>query len=143
MMSLGIAAGLATGADRIDWLQAVIDLLFLLIFFRVLLQIFKVSIRYKQTVIAVAGCKAMFSAIFIPLNYMTAQVIGFGDMVDVGAQNSAFGAVLALFYLTCFIWLLRVFGHILMSALEVRLSFAIGISLLYMMSSLVVSLSVA
>lgn len=142
MMSLGVAASLATGVDKIDWLQVLIDLLFLLAFFRVVLLVFRMPQRYKQTIIAIVGCRAIFSGIFIPLNYMTAQAIGFGEMAQVDASSPAFGAVLALFYLACFIWLLRVFGHILVSALEVRLSVAIAISLLYMMSSLFVSLLV-
>ena len=143
MMSMGIAASLAAGVDEVDWPQVLIDLLFLLAFFRVVLSVFRMPQRYKQTVIAIVGCRALFSGIFIPLNYIAAQVIGFGEMAQGDAQDSAFSTVLALVYLAFFIWLLRVFGHILVSALEVRLSVAIVISLLYMMGSLFVSLLVS
>ena len=140
MVFMGALSALAIGVAEVNPLEAVVDLAFLLVFLKVILWLFRFPNRFTQTAIAVTGSTALFSVLFIPLNFMAANIMGFGE--PAGAQSSPAGAVLALVYLALFIWMLRVLGHIFFHALEVRLPFALGIALLYLMSSLFVSLLV-
>jgi len=142
MLTMGILSALASGLADINLLEAFVDLFFLLVFLKILLYLFRFPMRFTQTATAITGTIAMFSVLFIPLNFVAADIIGFGENTQSEMQSSPIGAVLALIYLALFIWMLRVLGHIFKHALEVRLFFAIGIALLYLMSSLFVSLMV-
>ena len=142
MVSMGILSALATGLTSVNLLETVVDLFFLLLFLKVLLRLFRFPVRFTQTAIAITGSIAMFSVLFIPLNFVAADIIGLGENTQNQMQSSPAGAVLALIYLALFIWMLRVLGHIFSHALEVRLSFAIGIAMFYLMSSLFVSLTI-
>ena len=142
MVFMGALSALAIGVAEVNPLEAVVDLAFLLLFLKVLLLLFRFPNRFTQTAIAMTGSTALFSALFIPLNFMAANIIGFGEQASGAAQSSPAGAVIALVYLALFIWMLRVLGHIFFHALEVRLPFALGIAMLYLMSSLFVSLLV-
>ena len=142
MIAMGILSALATGLTHVNLMEVVVDLFFLLGFLKVLLWLFRFPMRFTQTAIAITGSVALFSVLFIPLNFVAADLIGFGAEAQPQVQSSPAGAVLALVYLTLFIWMLRVLGHIFCHALEVRLSFAIGIAMLYLMSSLFVSLMI-
>ena len=142
MVAMGMLSAFATGLTHVNLLEIVVDLIFLLGFLKVLLLLFRFPTRFTQTATAVTGSIALFSVLFIPLNFVAADLIGFGENAQTQMQNSPAGAVLALIYLTLFLWMLRVLGHIFLHALEVRLSFAIGIAMLYLMSSLFVSLTV-
>lgn len=140
MVAMGMLSALATGLTHVNLLEVTVDLFFLLGFLKVLLWLFRFPMRFTQTAIAVTGSVALFSVLFIPLNFVAADIIGFGEQAQPPMQSSPAGAVLALIYLALFIWMLRVLGHIFLHALEVRLSFAIGIAMLYLISSLFVSL---
>ena len=140
MVAMGVLSAQATGLAEVNLWETFVDLLFLLGFLKVLLILFRFPMRFTQTGIAMTGCIAMFSVFFIPLNFAAASMIGFGGDTQADMQSSPGGAMLALIYLALFFWMLRVLGHIFMHALEVRLSFALGIALLYLMSSLFVSL---
>ena len=146
MVSMGILSGLATGLAEVNLLETFVDLFFLLAFLKVLLWLFRFPMRFTQTATAITGSIALFSVLFIPLNFVAADFIGFNGglngEVESQMQSSPAGAVIALIYLALFIWMLRVLGHIFLHALEVRLPFAIGIAMLYLMSSLFVSLTV-
>ena len=142
MVSMGILSGLATGLTEVNLLETFVDLFFLLAFLKVLLWLFRFPMRFTQTATAITGSIALFSVLFIPLNFIATDFIGFNGEVQSEMQSSPAGAVIALIYLALFIWMLRVLGHIFLHALEVRLPFAIGIAMLYLMSSLFVSLTV-
>ena len=142
MLCMGALSALAIGVTRVNPLEAIVDLIFLLAFLKVLLWLFRFPNRFTQTAIAITGSTALFSVLFIPLNFMAASIVGFGEQASATAQSSPAGAVIALVYLALFIWMLRVLGHIFYHALEVRLPFALGIAMLYLMSSLFVSLMV-
>ncbi len=142
MVAMGILSGLATGLAEVNLLETVVDLFFLLAFLKVMLWLFRFPTRFTQTAIAITGSIALFSVLFIPLNFVAADLVGFGGEAQSEMQSSPAGAVIALVYLALFIWMLRVLGHIFLHALEVRLPFAIGIAMLYLMSSLFVSLMV-
>ncbi|MDD9806227.1 MAG: hypothetical protein OXU83_06525 [Gammaproteobacteria bacterium] len=134
-----VSAKLANVPERM-WIDAGVELAFTLVFVYVLLLLFRCPERFPQTMTALAGISALFNVILMPLNYLAVQM-SFGE-APAGVSTPPFSAVMALVYLGIFIWIVRVIGHIMLHALEVRLSFAVGIALLYMAGNLVLSLSI-
>ena len=134
-----LSARLANVPDRM-WIDAAVELVFTLAFVYVLLLLFRFPERFPQTMTALAGSNTLFNVILMPLNYFAVQ-LSF-DAAPAGASTPPFSAMMALVYLAVFIWIVRVTGHILLHTLEVRLSFAIGIALLYMAGNLALSLSI-
>lgn len=134
-----VSSKLANVPDRM-WVDAAVELAFTLVFVYVLLLLFRCPERFSQTMTALAGSSALFNVILMPLNYLAVQM-SFGEAPE-GASTQPFSAVMALVYLGVFIWIVRVIGHIMLHALEVRLSFAVGIALLYMAGNLVLALSI-
>ena len=116
-------------------LPAVIDVLFLAAFVKVILALFRFPMRFMQTFTAFAGIHAGFGLAFAPLHYLNMHYV-------IGAREAAMqglvGAI-AFAYLALFVWSLRVMGHIFVHALETRLPFAIGIALLYLVGNFIVS----
>ena len=134
-----VSAQVAGVSDRV-WLDVAAELAFLLVFVYIVLALFRFPERFVQSAIAMTGSAALFNAILIPLNYFAVRM-GFGTGEQAGAAAPP-GAMLALVYLAVFVWIVRVIGHILRHALEVRTAFAVGIALLYMAGSLVLSLAI-
>lgn len=109
-------------------LYSIADVAFLVLFVKVILLVFRFSSRFPQVFCAAVGVDIGFNLLFLPLQYLT---IMYGT--DTGEDAiSGFSAVLTFIYIAMFIWLVRVLGNIFLHALEVRLSFAIGITLLYL-----------
>ena len=143
MIAMGVLSGLATGLTEVNLLETIVDLFFLLAFLKVILWLFRFPVRFTQTAIAITGSIALFSVFVYTVELrLPPTLLVFGGEAQSEMQSSPAGAVIALVYLALFIWMLRVLGHIFLHALEVRLPFAIGIAMLYLMSSLFVSLMV-
>ena len=140
MIAMGVLYSFASGVEPINRLEVFVDLIFLMLFLKVLLHLFRYSARFTQTAISITGALALFSVLFIPISFLAVHLAGFGGEAQDEMQQSPLGAVLAIFYIMLIMWLIRVLAHIFMYALEVRISFAMGIAILYFTSGLLVKL---
>lgn len=113
--------------------QSIFEIIFLVVFIKAMLLLFNFPVRFPQVFCAIAGVNIGFSFLFIPIQYLTITY-GLGAGED---MNSGMSPILAIVYIAMFVWLVRAIGNIFMHALELRLSFAVGITLLYMMGKIV------
>ena len=118
-----------------------VDILFIIIFIKLLLLVFGFVERYQQTLVAIIATQTGFLVLFLPLQYILFPLVGaqgIGPQSAEMQQNATSGIVMAvtMFYLAIFIWFLRVQASIYANALEVRMVFAVAIVILQLLGNL-------
>ncbi|MCG8378179.1 MAG: hypothetical protein MI865_01760 [Proteobacteria bacterium] len=123
---------LTESADKAIF-AALLEILLIMIFTQILLQIKGKSSRWIQTVTALSGTGVIISIIAFPIYLM----IGIGDSNELTAQSGQGFGLMLLALLAC--WNILIMAHILRHALEVNLFSALMFSIAYIL--IVVSLT--
>ncbi len=120
MLLIGDGLG---GLDR-AFVAAVVDLLVMSAWTRMLLVFKKHSGRFLQTLTALLGIGTVLGLIALPMQ------LALGD-VSVGADAGVLTQLLSLLLLFVMVWSIVVAGHVYRHALEVTLGLGMGLALSY------------
>ncbi len=106
-------------------LAGVLEVILIMVFTQALLQTRGKSLRWTQTVTALAGTGIIISLIALPLYILT----GVGGSNEINSSASQVLGLLLLVSLAC--WNIVIMGHILRHALEVNFMLAIVLAITY------------
>lgn len=118
---------------------SLVDIIFMVAFIKLILLVFGMIERFKQTFSAIVATHIGFLCLFLPLQYMLFPYVG---PQDANVDQTAFSGVVVvatLVYFAAFMWFIRVQAYIYANTLEVRTVFAVGVVILQLVSNLIVS----
>ena len=137
LLVINSASELISGKQISALVYAVIDLIFLFLFVKIVLVVFRFAERLPQAFNALLAIHIGFAVILMPLHYLGVQY-GLLEPQVIDTENTAIRTFLTFVMLAMFIWMLRAMGYVYSQALEIRMVFAIGIAFLYMVSNLLI-----
>ena len=106
-------------AASIFW-ACIAKFLFVIIFLKYLLNFFNLSMRFRQTVIAIMGISNLMLVTYLAFSILLIVIYPY------------FIVIIALAGASLLIWYQRVLAHIFFYVMQVDLSYAIGIAMFYM-----------
>ncbi len=126
---LGTLLGSIGQSFFVGLMYVALDLVLMIIFVKLALEVTKHQARFSQTMTAMLGSGVVITGLAIPL--------------VLAMSMEKFGQMPSLLWLSLIIWSLFITGHILRHALSIALPFGVALAVLYIitMSVLVQSLS--